>query len=488
MPQASTGIGRIDARYEHKFMKNVVDYGATGDGTTDDTAAVEAARAACSQNDILLIPRGRFYLSDTVTISNNLRVVGVGPGSQIFMSADKDLFDVTGTGFVSFENLRLGSAATTAGKCLIKLNSNVSHYILDNVWMIGGYYGIGIYGAMFGTLKDIMSTTSFYRGGTSANQAWIHGERAGGHSVNGTTIIAPRFQGGVRGIEIADTSGEGSLEIIGGLIEAQTNAGIYLSGIGLGADIRGIHFEGTNAIINLATCKNVSIGGPFPGGGLGVTLTSCRRVRVGECYAWKINADSASWMIDVENVTYASEADGGGLDISSQVTRLRNLENTGNAAVGGYGYYNGPRGANILTNGDLETWAGGVPSGFSKTGTVTQEATTVHRGSSAARVASPGTLRYTLDAGQFKGGVKPVTISAWCYKPSSGGVNPRVSLVCNYGTTPSPSFSISAATWTRITVTFYINGSSIISGYVQFTGSGSGDIIFDDVNVSEEMY
>lgn len=488
MPQGRIGIGALDGRYEHKYTRNVRDYGATANGTTDDTAAVKSARDACSQNEILFFPHGSYYLSDTITITNNLCVMGVGPGTQIFMAADKDLFSFTGAGFASVKDVRLGSAATAADTCLVKLGSAVSHYILDNIWMIGSRYGIGLYGAMFGTLSNLVNTTAFYRGGTSANQAWVHGERAGGHSINGTTIIAPKLQGGVRGIDISDSNNEGSLEIIGGLIESQTGTAIYLSGIGLGADIRGIHFEGSNAIIELVSCRNVSIGGPFPAGGVGVTITGCRRVRIGECYVWKINADSTSRMIDVDNVTYAAEADGGGLDISSQLTRLRNLENSGNAALGGYGYYNGERGANLLTNGDLETWVGGTPSGFGKTGTVTQETTTVHRGSSAARVTSPGTLTYALDAGLFKGGVKSATVSAWAYKPSSGGVNPRISMVCNYGSTPSPAFSIASNTWTRVTATFYVNGSSITSGYIQFTGAAAGDIIFDDVNVSEEMY
>lgn len=44
---------------------NVLDYGATGDGTTDDTAAVQAALAACSNGDILYFPMGTYAVEQT---------------------------------------------------------------------------------------------------------------------------------------------------------------------------------------------------------------------------------------------------------------------------------------------------------------------------------------------------------------------------------------------------------------------------------------
>ena len=48
---------------------SVIDYGATGNGATDDTAAIQAACSALTAGDVLVFPKGSYLLSDTMTIS-----------------------------------------------------------------------------------------------------------------------------------------------------------------------------------------------------------------------------------------------------------------------------------------------------------------------------------------------------------------------------------------------------------------------------------
>ena len=62
----------------HRKMIDVVDvsdYGAIGNGFTDNTAAFEAADADSNGRDIL-VPEGVFYLAQTVTINNRIRFEG----------------------------------------------------------------------------------------------------------------------------------------------------------------------------------------------------------------------------------------------------------------------------------------------------------------------------------------------------------------------------------------------------------------------------
>lgn len=54
---------------------DVVDYGAIGDGTTDNTAAFEAANNA-AQGRTILVPEGVYRLNNDVTIDTNIRFVG----------------------------------------------------------------------------------------------------------------------------------------------------------------------------------------------------------------------------------------------------------------------------------------------------------------------------------------------------------------------------------------------------------------------------
>lgn len=56
-------------------LVDVRDFGAVGDGSTDNTAAFEAADAAAAGRRIL-IPAGEFYLADTVTLTHPVEVQG----------------------------------------------------------------------------------------------------------------------------------------------------------------------------------------------------------------------------------------------------------------------------------------------------------------------------------------------------------------------------------------------------------------------------
>ena len=488
MPEGRLGLGVLDARYEHSFMKNVRDYGAAADGTTDDTDAVKATRDACEANEILFFPHGKYYISDVLTISNNLCVQGVGPGTQIFMSANDDLLSFTGSGFCSVRDVRLGSAATSADKCLVKLGNRVSHYLIDNVWMIGGYYGIGLYGAMHGLIKGAVQTSSFYRSGTSTNNAWIHGERSGGHSINATKILGTRIQGGVRGIEIIDTNNEVTLTIDGNLIEGMSDAAVYLQGVGQFAKISGLHCESGSSNIELVNCRNVGISECYLSGGVGISLSNCKRMKISDCYLGQLAADSNCVYVDVEDCAYVADP-----DVESHVSRLRNMEKTGNTALGGSGMYSGETGHNMV-EGDLETWSGGAPTDFSVTGTVVQDTSVVKRGSSSAKVTLSATcgLRYDLDMGIFSQKWKTISVRAWVYKPSTNGCKPRIALVASTGVALSPLFDVTEDTWTPINQTFTVPYSAttayILIGEYNSSQSAGTIMYIDDVVISEEQF
>ncbi len=64
---------------------SVADFGAKGDGRTDDTAAFKRASAS-GQGKVILIPAGRFVLSDILEIhSSNLVLRGAGSGRTVLL-------------------------------------------------------------------------------------------------------------------------------------------------------------------------------------------------------------------------------------------------------------------------------------------------------------------------------------------------------------------------------------------------------------------
>jgi hypothetical protein len=98
----------------------VRDYGATGDGTTDDTAAIQAAITACQDagGGIVWLDAGRYKVAGTLAITHSgVRVLGAGIGCTIILKASTtaDLFhcvpatlptnhDMPGLDFVEFRD------------------------------------------------------------------------------------------------------------------------------------------------------------------------------------------------------------------------------------------------------------------------------------------------------------------------------------------------------------------------------------------------
>lgn len=62
---------------------NVVDYGAVGDGVTDDTVAIQAAMDAASDGNALFFPKGRYVVSSTINCTReHFRLFGESAPSQ----------------------------------------------------------------------------------------------------------------------------------------------------------------------------------------------------------------------------------------------------------------------------------------------------------------------------------------------------------------------------------------------------------------------
>jgi hypothetical protein len=219
--------------------------GAYGNGTHDDTAAIQKAIDTTGAGGVVFFPRGRYLVSNEFVINKAINLQGVGFGSQIFQSASgKNLFVFNAVQAVEVKDLYLGSAATVQGTSLMQL-LNTHHSRFDRVIMRGAYYGVHLRGALLNTFIDLKSGINIggFFAPTSDNQYWVFGERANGKSCNANTFLAPTLEGGTNGIRLEDTNGEGSLFVYGGTIEGVSNYGLSLQGTGLPSIVSGLHLE-----------------------------------------------------------------------------------------------------------------------------------------------------------------------------------------------------------------------------------------------------
>lgn len=109
------GVGAILRTLQDKAREqiSVKDYGAAGDGVTNDAAAIEAAGIyAASVGGGIIFPAGKYYVNSTVNLSNKVSLTGVGKtASEIFFGASGKFSlvgtDVSPKGYLTISKLGL---------------------------------------------------------------------------------------------------------------------------------------------------------------------------------------------------------------------------------------------------------------------------------------------------------------------------------------------------------------------------------------------
>ncbi|MBN1359639.1 MAG: right-handed parallel beta-helix repeat-containing protein [Sedimentisphaerales bacterium] len=117
---------------------NVRDYGAVGDGVTDDAKAFQAAIDAAPSGDTLYLPHGSYSIQSNLTITKSLDIRGPG---TIIVKADIDIhgsYDGTAKSFLTAEANR-GDVEVTVGSSSGFAEGDVVMYVgyaNDNDWSL----------------------------------------------------------------------------------------------------------------------------------------------------------------------------------------------------------------------------------------------------------------------------------------------------------------------------------------------------------------
>ena len=142
------------------LVVNVKDYGAKGDGTTDDTDAIAAAITACPTGGTVYIPCGTYKISN-IACKSNMTIKGEGRGTVLAFKDNvvpaggetKNCLSVVSVSNVFISDLTMDgnrtNNATSAGggdaddsfDCICITHSN--NIYIDNVWgHSAGYHGV----------------------------------------------------------------------------------------------------------------------------------------------------------------------------------------------------------------------------------------------------------------------------------------------------------------------------------------------------------
>ena len=166
---AAVGTSAMWARGDHVHPSETVSvkaYGATGNGTTDDTAALNAAAAAIpTTGGTLYLPKGRYSVSGTVFIRSLTRLVGDGWGSVIAANS----FWLGGTTYQLVMNQNY--AATTITDHDIVVEDLAFDYTNMPVGLPPAAAHGGIHAAFFRMARNVQVRGCLFQAGTVGNDA-----------------------------------------------------------------------------------------------------------------------------------------------------------------------------------------------------------------------------------------------------------------------------------------------------------------------------
>lgn len=121
---------------------SVIDYGAVGDGTANDTAAIQAAITAVpSTGGVVYFPPGTYKLvTSALTLKPNLSLIGAGTNASIIKQTTTTVSALSGVDVtdLTIRDLQIQGPASGSGNGIVltrSANANVRYIRMDNVYI-----------------------------------------------------------------------------------------------------------------------------------------------------------------------------------------------------------------------------------------------------------------------------------------------------------------------------------------------------------------
>ncbi|MBM2886673.1 hypothetical protein JFK97_19975 [Chromobacterium phragmitis] len=261
-----SGIGAVARTVQDELRQtvSVKQFGAVGDGVTDDTAAIRAAIASlATSGGIVLIPRGTYLVSSAIQTYSNITIKGEGDSSQILVATDIEVFysdrttistSIFRAEFRDFYIKKTFTGATTKYDIHLQ-NPNVCKF--SNVRIQSGHIDSAYSATNVGGIfldKPAGSTASAFM--NRIDDCWIQNNSIYLLNITDSSIKGGYVWGHVRQFAIRlGGASAGNIDIIGvnGIITSQYNGGIWLDGSGINqVRIIGNEWDG-NPLLTLGT-------------------------------------------------------------------------------------------------------------------------------------------------------------------------------------------------------------------------------------------
>ena len=315
---------------------NVLDYGAVGNGTTDSTAAIQAAidAANAANAGTVFFPAGTYKLTDTVNLKANVVLKGAGRRVTYltqFTNSKRCLSQSNTSFYNDISDLSFTINAGVTGATLIQLEGGSSN--IQSCNFVGGANGA------------IVSATYYvnFTGCEFGNQTTRGLQFSGVGGANSNSVTGTKFAN-ITGDCISVSSGTYSVNVYGCAFEVITGYGIN-SEAAIGTII-GCYFETISiAAININGTSGIFMANNYFADN-GLTVQGASR---GNAY---FNLRSASGDATSGFGGFTTRADGANTLLTnegSSVDKTWTMTKTNINAATGYGFFNNLRLTPILS-------------------------------------------------------------------------------------------------------------------------------------------
>ncbi|MFJ6559985.1 glycosyl hydrolase family 28-related protein [Streptomyces sp. NPDC091412] len=269
---------------------NVKSYGAAGDGTTDDTATLQAAINAAAAGNVVYLPAGTYKLTAALVLPSNVTLMGAGatfsvlkqtvPGAHVLTATDVQYLTISSLGITG-----PGSGSGSGIRLTVSSNPCTPYLAMEDITIQAmGAHGVSVELPIVSTMRRIVvegcggwgfdlfgQTTGGQPPGTSValDACFANACKTGGYSLYKLaycTLTGCAADDNPVGY-LLDTAYAVTLTGCGA--EGNTQAGVRISG-GYGAALQGlfvynnkalgIHVTGSAHVVSLSQVVDVTPG------------------------------------------------------------------------------------------------------------------------------------------------------------------------------------------------------------------------------------